>query len=134
MAKVKHKASWIGAPAVFALELACLHLHDAFPSYGIYLVGSAIDDPEWRDVDLRMIMADEEFNKLFPAAQYEKGVGARWESDPRWLVMTVAISQWLTQQSGLPVDFQFQPQTHANDRHKGQRSAVGMRIAPKDTP
>jgi hypothetical protein len=50
--------------------------------------------------------------------------------DPRWLVMTVAISDWLKKQTGLPIDFQFQPQTHANRIHRGRRNAVGMCFAP----
>jgi len=119
---VKHKASHIGAPAVFALELALQHLRSAFGHYGCYVVGSSLDRADWRDVDVRYIMEDAEFAKLFPDA------GDNWEFDPRWLILTVAISGWLSQQSGLPVDFQFQPQTHANKRHPFKRNAAGIRI------
>lgn len=122
-AKGRSKVSHIGAPAVFALELACRDICEAFDSYGCYIVGSALARPNWRDVDVRMIMADEEFAKLFPAA------GQHWEHDARWLLLTVAISERLSKVTGLPIDFQFQPQTHANERHKGQRNAIGMRIA-----
>ncbi len=121
--KPRTKASYIGAPACFQLELACQHLHQAFGEYGIYLVGSALQRPDWRDVDVRYILSDEEFDKLFPQA------GRYWEHDPRWLVLTSAISAWLSRETGLPVDFQFQPQTHANEHHPGPRSALGLKIA-----
>lgn len=121
----RKKFCYVGAPKIFALELACRHIDDAFESYGIYLVGSALERPDWRDVDLRMIMADEEFFKLFPDA---KGNGS-WEFDARWLLLTTSISEYLSKLTELPIDFQFQPATHANDQHKGSRHAVGMRLA-----
>lgn len=122
------KASYIGAPKVFALELACQHVSQAFGGFGCYVVGSALDRPDWRDVDVRCILSDEEFATLFPDAS-----PTAWEFDPRWLVMTVSISAWLSQQSGLPVDFQFQPQTHANARHPGKRNAIGMLVRKEPT-
>lgn len=124
------KANYVGAPAVFALEEACRTLNDAFGGpgfYGVYLVGSALERPDWRDIDLRMIIADEEFFKLFPNA----GSHCSWEFDPRWILMTVAISERLSKLTGLPVDFQFQPQSWANEQHKKPRHAKGLRIAPK---
>lgn len=126
----RHKASHVGAPAVFALELACQELNRAFGFAGgldghCYLVGSALDSPDRRDIDIRLIMPDAEFDALFPGAQKRY-----WEHDPRWLVMTISISRWLSELSGLPVDFQFQRQSNANERHKGQRSALGMIFAP----
>lgn len=123
---LRRKASYIGAPACFALELACQHLREAFGEYGIYLVGSALERANWRDVDVRYILSDEAFDALFPGAVIN-GCSV-WECDPRWLVMTVAISAWLSKETGLPIDFQFQPQTHANKRHPGPRSALGMRM------
>lgn len=116
------KAIYVGAPACFQLELACQHVVDAFGDYGLYLVGSALERQDWRDIDLRYILADERFAELFPDA------AENWEHDSRWLLMTSSISLWLSNQSGLPVDFQFQPQTHANQRHPGPRNAMGFKI------
>jgi hypothetical protein len=116
------KASHVGAPAIFALEMACRDVCDAFDSYGCYLVGSAIDRADWRDIDLRLIMDDADFHRLFPLA------GDHWEHDARWLLLTVSISERLSKLTGLPIDFQFQPQTHANKCHSGPRHALGMRI------
>jgi hypothetical protein len=41
----------------------------------------------------------------------------------------VAISERLSKVTGLPVDFQFQPMTFANERHNKPRQALGMRVA-----
>jgi hypothetical protein len=122
------KASYIGAPAVFKLEIACQLLREAFShvdSFGIYQVGSSLDRADWRDVDLRIILSDEAFKHLFPHA----GDHGAWEFDPLWLLLTVSISAWLKEQTGLPIDFQFQPQTWANERHKKPRNAKGMKMS-----
>jgi hypothetical protein len=121
----RKKANYVGAPAIFALEVACQPLWRAFGgagACGCYLVGSCLERADWRDVDVRFIMDDAEFAKLFP------GTGAHWEHDPRWLLLTIAISERLSKLTGLPIDFQFQPQTHANARHHGPRSAIGISI------
>jgi hypothetical protein len=123
MAKPREvKSIYIGAPAVFALELECKHINEAFGDYGCYIVGSSLHRPDWRDVDVRYIMKDEEFAKLFPDA------GQNWEMDTRWLLLTVSISEYLSKRTGLPIDFQIQPQTHANERHPKPRSATGLTI------
>lgn len=119
----RRKFNYIGAPAVFALELACQHIQAAFGHFGAYIVGSCLDRADWRDIDVRYILPDDEFERLFPDA------GENWELDSRWLLLTVAILRWLKDQTGLPVDFQFQPQTHANALHHGRRSAIGRRFA-----
>jgi hypothetical protein len=118
----RKKYNYIGAPAVFALELALRHVTEAYNCTACYIVGSALERPNWRDVDVRMIMDDEDFAKNFPDAEQHP------EHDAKWLLLTVAISEWLSKQSGLPVDFQFQAQTHANDYHKGTRNAAGFRL------
>lgn len=127
----RKKSFYVGAPACFALEEACQFINRAFGGFGCYLVGSALERPDWRDIDVRLIMRDQEFAELFPdAGPLDEH---RWEFDPRWILLTVAISERLSKQTGLPVDFQFQPQTHANDRHKGPRNALGLRFAKGDT-
>jgi hypothetical protein len=84
--KRRKKHIYIGAPACFALEQACQQINDAFGDFGCYLVGSALERPDWRDIDVRYIMPDKEFAKMFPSA------GQHWEHDPRWLLLTVTIS------------------------------------------
>jgi len=119
------KPCYIGAPACFALELACRDICDAFDGYGCFLVGSCLEKSDWRDVDVRFIMKDEDFYRLFPDVGEHWGL---WELDTRWLLLTVSISGHLSKITGLPIDFQFQPQSFANEKHKGQRSAIGIRL------
>jgi hypothetical protein len=126
----RKKGVYVGAPACFALEMACQDINRAFGGFGCYLVGSALERPDWRDIDVRLIMADEAFRAEFPGAG--PIAHGRWEFDPKWLLLTVAISERLSKLTGLPVDFQFQPQTHANDKHKKPRNALGLRFALED--
>lgn len=122
------KVSYVGAPAIFALDHACRSLTEAFGGFGCYLVGSALERPDYRDVDVRFILSDEEFVNLFPDA-YERA----FQHDARWLVINVAIANWLAKESGLLIDFQFQPQTWANKWHEGPRHALGLRYSKRST-
>lgn len=129
----RKKGIYIGAPACFALEEALRHVCEAFNVYGreqpcgCYIVGSCLQRADWRDVDVRLILHDDVFAEIFPNA------GQNWEHDARWLLLTVAISERLSKLTGLPVDFQFQPMTHANKVHgraqEKPRSAAGLRVA-----
>lgn len=123
MDEPQKKTNYVGAPAIFALEQACKPINRAFGHFGCYLVGSALERANWRDVDVRFIMEDAEFAKLFPDA------GDHWEFDDRWLLLTVSISERLSKVTGLPIDFQFQPQTHANARHNKPRHSLGWNMA-----
>lgn len=96
------------------LDRACVSLAVAFG--GVYLVGTAQDGEGSRDVDVRVILPDEEFDKHF--------AGNR----PLWGVMCLAIGLQLRAETGLPVDFQIQRMTEANERHAGkQRNPLGRR-------
>jgi hypothetical protein len=128
----RNKGVYIGAPACFALEEAIRPICEAFDVYGsghisgCYVVGSALERQDWRDVDVRLILDDAEFAKVFPKA------GDHWEHDARWLALTVALSERLSRLTGLPIDFQFQPRTAANARHSGRRNAIGIRMSSPD--
>lgn len=58
------RANFIGAPEALNLKLACTVINEAF---GIctYLVGSAITKRDYRDVDLRCMLDDAEFDRIF---------------------------------------------------------------------
>lgn len=128
------KASYVGTPAIFQLELACQPINDAFDGYGCYLVGSALQRPDWRDIDVRFIMSDDAFMQEFPGTfDPTKGM-AHWEFDAKWILICTGIAEYLKRSSGLPVDFQIQPQSHANERHKGMRHALGLRFAKPEPP
>lgn len=133
--KKREKICYIGAPACFALEQACKTVMAAFREQstkdhiGMYIVGSCLERPDFRDVDVRLIMDDDSFKRLFPGAYTMQAI---WEFNPRWCLLTVAISKWLSDQTGLPIDFQFQPQTFANEKHPGKRHAVGLTFVPSE--
>lgn len=78
-----------------------------------YQVGSSLTEKrDWRDVDVRLILEDEEYDALFgPEAL-----------DRRVLEMAfTALGRDLTK---LPIDFQIQRRTEANAEFPGVRSAL----------
>jgi hypothetical protein len=126
----RKKPTYLGAPEIFKLDLACMNLHQAFcvgGEYGgIFLVGSALERPNFRDVDVVCILSDGDFAQTFPDAHGEYDA-AHFEFDPRWLLMSATISDWLSAQIGMRVDFKFQPMTFANARHDKARHPLGHR-------
>lgn len=124
----RHKSIYIGAPACFALEMAIRPVCEAFGVHCCYVVGSALERQDWRDVDVRMILEDSAFMAEFPDADSPE----HYEFHPRWHLLTVALSKWLSDQTGLPIDFQIQSMTVANKRHAKRRSAVGIVLRRKD--
>ena len=100
---------------MYNLDAACSVIGKAFREPP-YLVGTAADGTAgtYRDVDVRLILDDDEFAEVCPTL-------ARWE------VLCLAISAYLRERSGLPVDFQIQRTTEANERHGGKvRNPLGM--------
>jgi hypothetical protein len=83
-----------------------------------YLVGSALFTTEWRDVDVRTILTDEEWERL--------DLGDPERPSGKAMAFNLAFSELGRRMTGLPIDFQLQQQTHANQRHKGARSAIGL--------
>jgi len=127
--KTRRKVGYVGVPAVFKLELACRQINEAFGGgrFGqCYLVGSALQRPDWRDIDVVCILDDVAFAGLFPGVHEPGGSHGYFEHDARWLLITIALSDWLTRQVGEPVDFKFQPMTFANARHDGPRDPLGF--------
>lgn len=122
------KASYVGVPAVFKLQLACRVLYEAYcqPGGNVYHVGSSLLRPDWRDVDVVLILPDKAFESEFPDAVIANG---SFELDTKWLLNSITISEWLSKQSGLPVDFKVQPMTWANARHGGQRNPLAMKAS-----
>ena len=84
------KANYIGAPQVFTLELACKQINEAFGGFGCFLVGSSIQRADWRDVDIRLILPDDQFRNLFPDSEIN------YELDCRWLILSSSLSMFLS--------------------------------------
>lgn len=89
-----------------------------------YLVGSATEGKEWRDVDVVVILPDDEFKAMFGIDKPPFSV------DGKWAAFCAAFSAWGESFTGLPIDFKVQPMTWANATHQGRREALGIRVDP----
>lgn len=116
----------VGMPQSLLLDEFGSQVYSAFGSPP-YLVGSATAGKVWRDVDVRLILSDEEYEKW--------GLGN--PRDPhrnvKWVSLVLAYSALGKSLTGLPVDFQIQQQTYANEKFKGPRHAIGL-IGLRMTP
>lgn len=112
--KDSQRSCYIGFPDTEKLDVAGGVLFDAFHETS-YLVGSATYTKRYRDVDIRMIMADDKYDKLFGTTSIS----------PLWSVLCASISSWLRDLTGLPIDFQIQKQSSANN-YRGTRHPLGM--------
>lgn len=116
------RANYVPAPHFYNLNQACALINRAFGGVGCYLVGSSLVRRDYRDVDVRLMLADEEYDHLFRQPD-----GGGW-LNPLWSLMCTSISLWLRQQTDLPIDFQIQRMTQANADHKDapRRAALGV--------
>lgn len=107
-------------PQAALVELFAKTLHDAF-GHQAFLVGSATAGKNYRDVDIRLILEDAEYAQQFPPE------GARPASlNLRREAMGAAFSYYGRQLTGLPIDFQIQQQSLANELYDGPRLALGL--------
>jgi hypothetical protein len=111
----------VGMPALLHLNAFGRDLCEAF-GHTPYLVGSAALGKTWRDVDVRMLLPDEEFDALFPDFQPPGRVHTRWS------MLCASISELGRIRTSLPIDFQFQRVTDANERYDGIRHALGLSL------
>ncbi len=82
-----------------------------------YHVGSSLRSKQWRDVDVRLILPDDEFETRFGRV--------RNVTNAKLAAVTLAFSALGKEMTGLPVDFQIQPQSWANEHYGDQpRSAL----------
>lgn len=116
------RANWLGAPAAFNLNQACLTLSEAFGWGHTFLVGSAIERRDFRDVDVRVILDDAEYDRMFPNQTDSRAA----QHDAYWSLLCSSVSEWLASRTGLPIDFQIQRRTQANEKFQGKRQALGI--------
>ncbi len=85
-----------------------------------YLVGSALKGKQWRDVDVRLILDDEEYARM--------GLGDPKDAhrNGKWVALVLAFSALGKLMTELPIDFQIQQRTHANEQYKEPRSCLGL--------
>lgn len=92
-----------------------------------YHVGSSLDRKDWRDVDVRLILPDNEFDVVF-------GTNRNAEVNRKLAAITLAFAALGKEMTGLPIDFQIQRQTDANKLYPGKRSALIELAGAPSTP
>lgn len=112
------KVCYLSPPQLYALRYAVQPIDEAFDAES-YLVGSALTRPDYRDVDVRMIMDDSAFGHLF-GGELDQVHG---RATALWTSLAVTYSRDLGRQTGLNIDFQMQARTIANRDH-GERNAL----------
>ena len=112
MSDGKVRKSGLSTRDIHALDVACTFLVGLFGAHRVYLVGTAQTGGEYRDVDVRAILPDDEFDEMFGGQPV------------LWSKFCFLASDWLSRQTGLPVDFQVQRRSDA-ERHEGPRNPVG---------
>lgn len=105
-----HPPCYLDAPAWTQLDLASILVREVLGATP-YLVGSVLTRPDYRDVDVRVVLADEDYDRLF----------AGREPHPLRHFLEARLSEHYATHTGLPVDFQIQRRTEANARHDGPR-------------
>lgn len=113
------RASYLSPPDFHRLDWACRPVYIAY-GHPPYLVGSVLQRADFRDIDLRLILDDDEFAAMVPTEE----IG---------LLLNIALSTLVAQSAGLAwqIDFQIQQQTAANEEFAGAgehpRNPMGMR-------
>lgn len=109
----------VGMPNFLKLQEFGNQIWSAF-GHCPYHVGSSLIRKNWRDVDVRLILPDEEYEGL--------GLGnPRYPSqNGKWVALCLAFSALGREITDLPIDFQIQQQTIANEEHDSPRSAIGF--------
>lgn len=101
---------------MFLLDEACKPLGEAF-GHGVYHVGTSATRQEYRDVDVRLILDDKQYERLRRAVKAD-GIA----------FLGLAIGEYLVARTSLPIDFQIQQRTAANEHHGGKmRNPLGLR-------
>ncbi|MBL7487133.1 hypothetical protein [Frankia sp. AgW1.1] len=113
------RACYLPVISLWHLNQAAPAVEAAFDSTP-YLVGSCLDRADFRDVDIRVLLEDDDFDRLFPGVDEE-------EADPLWSLVCATTSAWLGGLTGLPIDFQVQKRDLANARYpKRPRHPLGV--------
>lgn len=113
---VKSRTDLLTTTEMYHLDRACELVTKAFGGECPYLVGTAGlgGADSYRDVDVRLMLDDDEFSAACPTRE-------------RWELLCLAISTYLRERTGLPVDFQIQQASAANAKFSGPRNPLGMR-------
>lgn len=114
----RKRGTYLPVPQVFALSHVAMIVGEAFGEV-CYLVGSALERRDYRDVDVRMIFSDAKWAALF-------GEGAA-SLQPFWSLVCAAVSEYMAARCGLPIDFQIQRHSDVTpEEWKKPRNPLGL--------
>ena len=114
----RKRAHYIPALQYIALSMAVEPVETGLDTLGTFLVGSCLERPDFRDVDVRTIMRDETYDQLFPVRADTA------PADAFWSLLCASIGAHLERASQLPIDYQIQRCSEANALHPGPRNAL----------
>lgn len=110
----------VGMPAALVLHEFGSQVWAAF-GHPPYHVGSSLENKTgWRDVDVRLILPDAEYEAM------DLGKPNLPHRNEKWVALCRAFSALGKEMTGLPIDFQIQQMTRANEEFPGDRSALGL--------
>ena len=84
-----------------------------FNRESVFHVGSSLTSKNYRDVDVRVLLDDDKFAKLEEMFDTE--------------YLRLCISLWGQKATGLPIDFDIQPRTYANQAFTGGRNSINIK-------
>lgn len=110
------RSAFLSPPDLHRLDWACRPIARAFGTPP-YLVGSALQRPDYRDIDLRLILDDDAFERMFA------------DRPDLLLLLNIALSDLIARAANqrAPIDFQFQSMAEANVPGHGVRNPMGLR-------
>jgi hypothetical protein len=96
-------------------------LHAAFGEVA-YHVGSSMTPGTktegWRDVDVRLMLDDEVWKSMGLGRPENPHMNAKWRA------LCIVFSKYGQQLTGLPIDFQLQQRTHANENYRQSKGCA----------
>src|SRR6187401_467780 len=98
-------------PATLWLDEFGALVYRAFGEHA-YHVGSSVMSKLWRDVDVRVMLDDATYARL------ELGDPKEPHANARWVAICLAFSALGKEMTGLPIDFQIQALSEANEKFK----------------
>jgi hypothetical protein len=113
----------VGMPAAIKLQHFGRVVHEFFGEYP-YQVGSSLKDKGWRDVDVRLMLPDEDFDAMFGQLTRPRCLNLKWNA------ACLAFAALGRDMTGLPIDFQIDRLTEANQDYGDKpRSCIGILLA-----
>lgn len=114
----------VGMPETLWLQEFGSYVWDAFGEPPYHVGSSLLNKTGWRDVDVRLMLDDETYKAM--------GFGdpVHPSDNGKWVAMCLAFSELGRKMTGLPIDFQIQSSTWANEKYPktdaSPRSCLGF--------